>query len=272
MRVMKRDEKEYKRLRSNYRNKLWRIRRKTDFSIPAEEIDKELGLYFPTIKEFREGAFGTRKNFNQFKKRVEQVTDRNFQPLQISENKGGMRYPRIIETFGKRHAKRAQQMADKQIDSVKDLPLIIDGEERGSVLDREIASTDAEAYGIFRPSDFDIDDYTQPESVERRIDKDKERSDVEYYDERKEIMLENYISIFEGKSGVPQDIVEKLRQITPRQFYEIYLMIPEMAFENWDSESGFHITGDTDAFEYNLMYYLDLYLDGGIDLPLTDIG
>ena len=61
MRVMKRDEQEYKRLRSNYRAKLWRLRRATDFTLPAHEIDSELGLYFPDIKEFRDGAFKTRK-------------------------------------------------------------------------------------------------------------------------------------------------------------------------------------------------------------------
>ena len=273
MRVMKRDEKEYKRLRRNYRAKLWRIRRKTNFSLPAEEIDKELGLTFPSLPEFREGAFKTRKNFNAFKKRVEEVTDRSFQPLQISENKRGMRYPNLAKQFGHREARKAQQKADEQRERYRDLPLIIDGEQRGTVGDSQLALTDDEAYGIFRPSDFDIDDFVNPESVERRIEKDIERQTDEYFDEKKTQMLENFKSIFDGKGEYAQEIVKMLEQVDPDDFYEMYLMFTDIiSFEDWDSGTGEHISGDTNAWYYELEQILSGFMSGDIDTSLKDIG
>lgn len=146
-------------------------------------------------------------------------------------------------------------------------------EKNEAVLPREMGSTDDDAYGIYRPSDFDIDDYLNPESVERRIRKDEERATTDYYTEKKQQMLDNYISMFDGKEGgLQQEIADKLKQIDPDNFYEIYLQLPEMSFTNWDSETGFHIEGDSTQFHNDILYYLDMYLDGGIDVSLKDIG
>lgn len=271
MRVMKRDEQEYKRLRSNYRAKLWRLRRATDFSLPAHEIDEELGLYFPDIKEFRDGAFETRKDFNVFKQKVEEVTSRSFKPLQIQDNARGIKYPRIMFNIGLKHAERAQQEAQRQIDKIKDLPIIIDGEERGTVADREIATPDSDAFGVYFPSDFDIDNFTTPEAVEKRIEKDKERSDPEYFDERKAQMQDNFISMFEGQdpNEVPIEIVQFLSVMTPDEFYEFYWMFPDISFADFDSESGRGLVSN--AVE-ELLYQLSLFVENGKDSPMADIG
>lgn len=271
IRIMKRDIQEYKRLRTNYRAKLYRIRRKTNFSLPSEEIDKELGLQFPRVDELAE-TFKDRKTFNQFKQRVEEVTERTFKPLQIAENKGGMRYPNLIKEFGYRESRKAQKEVDRQIKRYEDLPLIIDGEERGTVGDSQLALTDAERYGIYRPPDFDIDDYIDPQSVEKRIEKDRERQTPEYYDEKKQQMQDNFVSIFDGRDGVPPEIAEKLKLLTPDEFYEMYLQFPDMNFEDWDSDSGYHITGDEGAWYYKLEQYLDMMLQGQVDTSLSDIG
>ena len=271
MRVMKRDEQEYKRLRSNYRSKLWRIRRATDFSLPAHEIDSELGLYFPSISEFREGAFKTRKDFNLFKQTVEEVTSRSFKPLQIQDNAKGIKYPRIMLNIGMKHADKAKKEAQRQIDKIKDLPIIIDGEERGTVTDREIATHDSESFGIYPPSDFDIDVYTTPEAVEKRIEKDKERSDPEYYDMRKAQMQDNFISMFEVKDSneVLDEILLMLSVMTPDQFYEFYWMFPDISFEDFDSESG---QGFRDNAIEDLTYYLTNFIETGRQSMLADIG
>ena len=271
MRVMKRDEQEYKRLRSNYRAKLWRLRRATDFTLPAHEIDAELGLYFPDIKEFRDGAFKTRKDFNAFKQTVEEVTSRSFKPLQIQDNARGIKYPRIMLNIGLKHAEKAKTEAQRQIDKIKDLPIIIDGEERGTVADREIATPDSDAYGIYSPSDFDIDNFTTPQAVEKRIEKDKQRSEPEYYDMRKEQMQQNFISMFDGQDPdeVPPEIVEMLKNMTPDEFYEFYWMFPDLSFEDFDSESGQGFM--TNAVE-ELLYQLANFTENGKETPLSDIG
>lgn len=271
MRVMKRDEQEYKRLRSNYRSKLWRIRRATDFTLPAHEIDSELGLYFPSISEFKDGAFKTRKDFNAFKQTVEEVTSRSFKPLQTETNARGIKYPRIMFNIGLKHADNAKKEAQRQVDKIKDLPIFIDGEERGTVADREIARPDSDAYGIYTPSDFDIDNFTTPEAVEKRIAKDKERSDPEYFDMRKAQMQDNFISIFEGQdpNEVPIEIVQMLRDMTPDEFYEFYWMFPDISFEDFDSESGQGFRAN--AVE-ELLYQLANFTENGKESPLADIG
>ena len=270
MRVMKRDEQEYKRLRSNYRSKLWRLRRATDFTLPAHEIDSELGLYFPDIKEFRDGAFKTRKDFNAFKQTVEEVTSRSFKPLQIQDNARGIKYPRIMLNIGLKHAEKAKTEAQRQIDKIKDLPIIIDGEERGTVADREIARTDSDAFGIYTPSDFDIDNFTTPQAVEKRIEKDKERSDPEYFDKRKEQMQDNFMSIFFARDDeVAEEVFKLLEEMTPDEFYEFYWMFPDMSFEDFDSEKG---QGFQENAVEELEYRLSKFVENGKESPLADIG
>lgn len=269
MRVMKRDEQEYERLRTNYRAKLWRLRRATNFSLPSHEIDAELGLYFPDIKEFRDGAFETRKDFNTFKQKVEEVTSRSFKPLQTETNARGIKYPRIMLNIGLKHSGRAQEEAQRQIDKIKDLPIIVDGEKRGTVADREIASPDSESFGVYFPSDFDIDNFTTPEAVEKRIEKDKERSEPEYFDKRKEQMQENFISIFDGKDGVPTEIVEMLRGMTPDEFYDFYWMFPDFSFRDFDSKDGKGFMAN--AVE-ELFYQLSSFVHNPEPPPLAGIG
>ena len=173
--------------------------------------------------------------------------------------------------IGLKHADKAKAEAQRQIDKIKDLPVIIDGEQHGTVADREIARPDSEAFGVYFPSDFDIDNFTTPEAVEKRIEKDKQRSDPEYFDKRKEQMQENFISIFDGQdpNEVPPEIVQMLREMTADEFYEFYWMFPDMSFEDFDSESGQGFM--TNAVE-ELMYRLANFIESGKETPLADIG
>ena len=171
--------------------------------------------------------------------------------------------------IGLKHSGKAQDEAQRQIDKIKDLPIFIDGEERGTVADREIASPDSESFGIYSPSDFDIDNFTTPEAVERRIEKDKERSEPEYFDRRKEQMQDNFMSIFDGHDGVPLEIVKLLEQMTPDEFYEFYWMFPDMSFEDFDSEKG---QGFQENAVEELEYRLSKFIENGKETPLPDIG
>lgn len=87
-----------------------------------------------------------------------------------------------------------------------------------------------------------------------------------------EQMRENFISMFSDTDDEDnEEIVDRIREINPRDFYEMYLMIPEMAFEDWDSDTGSYISGDKSPSEV-IGYYLDLYENGKLDLTLKDVG
>ena len=271
MRVLKRDEKEFQRLRRNYRSKINRIRKTTGFSL--DDIDSWLDVEIPTIKDLRSGkAFSSRKDYNNWKQQMNSITKRSFTPLKIETNSRGMRYPRIVSTKGKSVTKKAQQQVDEMVDKFSDLPVYSDGEVIGKASDRQLALSDREAFGLYKPEDFDIENYSNPKSVEKNISRNEERQQKSYYDERMEQMRENFISMFSDTDDEDnEEIVDRIREINPRDFYEMYLMIPGMAFEDWDSDTGSYISGDKNPSEV-IGYYLDLYESGKLDLTLKDVG
>lgn len=271
MRVMKRDEKEFKRLRRNYRAKLNRVRKSTGFTL--DKADDWLGVEIPSLKDLKSGnAFKSRKEFNDWKKQIEDVNKRTFTPLQIEENKKGLRYPKIVQQRGRQATKKAQEHVDEMIDQYSDLPVFADGGEIGTVDQRQLMLGDKESYGLYKPEDFDIDNFVNPKSVEKNISKNEERQTQEYYDQRMERMRDNFISMFDDVDDEEyQKIVARLKEIPPDDFYEMYLMISEMDFEDWDSETGGFIGGDKSPMEV-FGYFLDVYDKGEIDLSLKGIG
>ena len=271
MRVLKRDEKEFQRLKRNYRSKINRIRKTTGFSL--DDIDSWLGVEIPSIKDLRSGkAFSSRKEYNNWKQQMNSITKRSFTPLKIETNSRGMRYPRIVSTKGKSVTKKAQKQVDEMVGEFSDLPVYSDGEIIGKASDRQLALSDREAFGLYKPEDFDIENYSNPKSVEKNISRNEERQQQSYYDERMEQMRENFISMFSDTDDEDnEEIIDRIRKINPRDFYEMYLMIPEMAFEDWDSDTGSYISGDKSPSEV-IGYYLDLYESGKLDLTLKDVG
>lgn len=270
MRVLKRDEAEFKRLRRNYRSKLNRIRKSTGF--PLSDIDDWLGIEVPTIRELKNGSFfKSRKEYNEWKLKINTVNKRTFSPLQIETNERGMRYPRIVEKIGIDTVKKAQKSVENLIENYRDLPVLVDGEPIGTVEQRELMLGDREAFGVYKPEDFDIDNYTNPTSVEKNIKRNEERKDQQYYLDKMVQMQNNFISMFEHTDDDNNDLLaDRLRAIPPDDFYELTLMIPEMAFEDFDSETGNHISNQSSADV--LSYYLDIYEQGKIDLSLKGVG
>lgn len=271
MRILKRDEQEFKRITRNYKAKKNRIRKKTKFSL--SDIDKELGVEIPTLKDFKKGnAFSTRKEFNEFKKQLSITNARGFEPLSIKTNAKGLKYPSYIEKVGKKAVSEASEKVDTMRDSYSKLPLIVEGTEIGTVSQQQLMLTDKEAYGLHKPSQFDIDTYTNPKSVEKSIERNKERQTDEYFDKRMEQMQTNFISMFdESEDEETAKLMDRIKAINPRDFYELYLMLPEMAFEDWDSDEGGSISGDKSPFE-TMDYFISAYENGEMDLSLKGVG
>lgn len=268
MRVMGKDVKEYKRLRVNYQAKIRRIKNKTKF-----DVSNDLDIDLPNLRDFKKGkAFKTRKDFNNWKKQVEEVTDRNYKPLQIQSNKNGMKYPRYIKNKGEKATKQAQSKVDDLRKQYSELEVKDSEQVLGQVKERELMLKDDSNYGIYRPEKFDIDNFSNPKSVERNIERNLERQDETYYDERQARMRDNFASMFEESDDEEaRDLAEKIKVMFPRDFYEMYLQIAEFDFEDYDSESGNAITGDKDRIEI-MNSYLEKYINNGLDLSLKDIG
>lgn len=260
MRVMKKDVDEYKRLRNNYRSKIRRVRKKTGFNL--DNIDKDLELELPTIKEMKNGAFETRKQFKNTLAQLKQVLDRNFEPLQIKTNNKGLKYPEIVKQQAEESTKKAQEKADTIRNEIKDKTIISEGEEIATVKERELMLTDSEAYGVYRPSDFNIDDYSNPKTIENTIKKNDERQSGEYYDKRMLQLQLNFLGQFipngeDGKPDLsyvkgnvtdddPDNIVlaKFIMALSPQEFYDMYLRISKFDFSLYDSDTGELVTGE----------------------------
>lgn len=271
MRVLKRDELEFKRLRNNYRSKLRRIKNKTGFTL--EDADNWLGVEIPSIRDLKDGtAFPNRKAYNDWKTKIKRVNSRSFTPLQIKSNSKGMKYPEIVRTIGEDTTNKAKQRIQEMKDELSDLPIYLDGEKAGSVKQQQLMLSDTESYGLYEPAPFDIERYSNPKSVQKNIERNRERQDEDYYDERMARMRDNFASIFEGTDDEENDaLAQRIKNIFPKDFYEMYLSIPDMAFEDYDSETGGYIAGDVNPSAV-FGYYLDLYERGQLDLSLKDIG
>lgn len=273
IRIMKRDIDEFNRLRRNYRAKVRRVKKSTGFEL--DDIDTALGIEYPDLRAFKnKEAFKTRAEFNQWKKKMQTVNSRNFSSLKIETNKQGMKYPKIIEEQGKQASKLASDKVAELIKQYENLSIRSEkGEELGKVKHREYMKPDGEMFGLAQVSEFDIDRYKNPESVEKRIDKDISRADESYYDERKERMRDNFASIFNVEDDPEKmELYNRLKQLDPEDFYELYLTRIVMDFEDWDSDGGAFIRGNDNEGLNIINTILDLYDEGNIDLSLKGVG
>lgn len=275
IRIRQSDIKEYQRLRRNYQNKTARVARQTGFS--TDIIREELGIDTPSLNEFKSGkAFNTRDEYNKWKRQVSKVNKRGYKPLELETNKKGMKYPKMIKDIGERETSLAQQNVDEMIEDYKDMPFYVDDEERGTVSNRELMVPDSESFGLYKPDNFNIDNFTNPKSVEKNIYRNKERQTEDYYYERKKQMRDNFASIFESSDDLEKSaLANTIRSIDPNDFYEIYLQFDNFDFDEWDSETGNIITNDPSRDLELVKYYFDKYdkLDKGqLDMSLKDIG
>ena len=289
MRVMKKDVDEYKRLRNNYRSKIRRIRKKTGFNL--DNIDKQLDLELPSIKEMKNGAFETRKQFKNTLNQMKRVLDRNFEPLQIKTNNKGLKYPEIIKQQAEESTKKAQDKADTIRNEIKDKTIISEGKEIATVKERELMLTDSEAYGVYRPSDFDINEYSNPKTVENTIKKNDERQSGEYYDKRMLQLQLNFLGQFipngeDGKPDLsyvkgkvtdddPDNIVlaKFIMALLPQEFYDMYLRISKFDFALYDSDTGELVTGEEGSvLEYVIEDINTYYHEKAQGIDMRNIG
>lgn len=289
MRVLQRDIDKYRKLRNNYRSKIRRIRKKTGFKL--DDIDKQLGLELPSIKELKNGAFETRKQFNNTMKRLQTVTNRNFDDLKVNTNSKGVHYPEIVKKQAEDLTKNVQEKVDKKRNEIKDKTIISEGEEIATVKERELMLTDKEAYGLYRPDDFNIDDYSSPQTLEKNIERNQERDTGEYYDKRMLQLQMNFLGQFipndstgkpdlsKLKGGVTDDdpdniiLAKFILALDPQEFYDMFLRISKFDFSLYDSDTGELVTGeDESVLQYVQSDIYKYYQEKAEGIDLRNIG
>jgi len=183
--------------------------------------------------------FNTRAEFNEWKNEISSFTNRNNRTYQFKKNKYGVVASVAELNEIKRATKRAQVLADKKIREIEKLPFFADGEAQiGGVKQRIGYMSEEQVTGISRPRDFNFDKIHSRAKLEQRKRNVEDRQDAGYYDKKMEQMQQNFMEILRISFNTDADkLLKEIEQLTPGQFYEIYLQFgTSFDFDLYSSE------------------------------------
>ena len=211
IRITKRDEEEYRRLRRNTKAKINRVKKNYG-------VDLEDEIPLPDLSSFE-----TRKEFNEWKELQKSFTNIGNTEYQFVKNPYGVVASKRDIYKITQDTKQAQRIARKKIDEQLDKPVYHGGEQVGTVRDRTHFMSEPDVTGIHVPKDFDFSKVRNKRRLEDIGSSMENRKKEKYYDERNKRMLDNFISTLEGHFNSESDeLIEELKTINPDDFYGLY--------------------------------------------------
>jgi hypothetical protein len=213
--------------------------------------------------------FTSRKEFNQWKKKMKEFTDRSKKNYQFEKNQynivGSEKLLRQIE----KDTKESQHLADKERAKLEGLPFFSRFKKQYETTSQRIAISGDESRktGVYRPDDFDFENVRDISSLLDKSENVHVKANTEYYDRRKEKMKENFIKILQLQFNSDADeLIEKLESIPADYFYEMYIMIDEFDFNEYSSDGNDDMR-NMDNLQM-MMGYVDAFHSGLIDFML----
>lgn len=204
-----------------YRREVRNTRAKLNRILKQHNIDLSDEIPTPDLESFR-----SRKEFNEWTRKVQSFRNRANRNYQFVQNEYGVSASKARLDRIERQTKKAQQLADEQINALKNQPFVSGGVQQGTVGMQRPNKT-----GISRPSDFD---FSQVRSIQRLKEIEENvgrKSDPDYYDERNKRMQDNFIDMLKKSFNSDADeLIEIIKGIHPDDFYQMYLMIDEFDF------------------------------------------
>lgn len=255
IRIMERDKSEYRRLVRNANRK----RRRT-FKKYGVDLSDEITL--PSLE-----SFSTRDEFNLKKEEIKSFTNRSNLKYQFVKNKHEVVASKREIREATQTTKQAQAQADRQMKEIADKPVTRRGKPYSTVGEQARHFTQPDTTGIYRPQDFEFEDVRSRDRLEQIQSRNEKRLDPNYYSEREDRMKDNFIKKLEGSfNSDADDIVEKIEKMPSTDFYDMWLQIEEIDFDQYDSD-GEHVTATEGDLE-QIRTHLDEYFDGGKDNDL----
>ena len=247
-RVGEKTKQEYKRQARNTQAKINRVKKNYGVDL-SSKID------IPSLD-----SFNSRSEFNQWVKQVERFRNRSASDYQFEKNEYGVVATKKQLNKIERQTRKAQKLADEKIKSLEDVPFYSGGKEQGTVgLQRPAKS------GIYRPNDFNFNKVMSRQRLREIAEAMEKKSKPEYYDERLIRMKQNFIAILEGSfNSLADELVNRIKDIPPDDFYQLYLMFDEFDFDYFDTD-GQSITADETSVG-QMLKYIDMYERGDINM------
>ncbi|QHJ75888.1 hypothetical protein [Bacillus phage SRT01hs] len=211
--------------------------------------------------------FKSLNEFNAFKKRAENFTDRSNRDFQFVQNQYGVVISKSELDEILRDTKKAQETAEKILDKFNDVEVISGGKSTGFTVgeNKELLAKPDKGFG--RIEDFDFESVRTQEGLDRFAARAKNRSKEAYYEESLRRLQDNFIRSVEGTfNSDADDVVEKLRNLPADDFYELFSIYDEISFENFDSENALGMASE--SILERVRMYVNAYFDGKSDMSL----
>lgn len=227
MRISKKDQLEYNRLKKNSKAKIRNAIKKYGAVVQdiqngeIVQVDLREKLEIPSIESFM-----NRKAFNEWKYETEKFNKGKSSHAVFKKNAYGVAVTEQVITTIENLTKKEQRNAIKRKESLMEKPFISGGEVQGTLGQRLL--TMGRPTNLNIPKDFKFEDIRNTTRLKDVFENKKRRSDPEFFDKRLERMKELYIfSLQQQFNSDADDVIEKIRQIPADDFYEMYQTIDE---------------------------------------------
>lgn len=265
IRIRKSDKKEYKRLVRNTRAKIRRVNKKHGIDLSGQ-ID------LPDLEDF-----STRKEFNEWKDRQKSFTNRSNIDYQFVKNPYGVSASKRRIREIEENTKKAQKLAEEKIEEQQNKPFISGGKQYGTVGQRAQHMKKGDVLEVHVPEDFD---FNKMRNKQRLIDVEESmerRSQPEYFDERTERMMNNFIDTLEESfHSDAEELVDKLKDLTPDEFYDLYVRFDEFDFALFYPPEAIDEVHEAEILDQQMsdinqmIEYVDNYVAGNYNTDLKN--
>ncbi len=215
IRIRNKDIAEYNRLVKNTKAKISRTQK---------NYGVELDINIPSLD-----SFTTREEFNTFKSKQARFTNRSTLDYQYVKSDFGVVATKKELMMAERYTRQAQRQARKIQKEYGELPFYVGGEQAGTVGQAMTKVARPNVAGVYVPEDFDFKSIKDRDYFDKKLNKMKERSDPQYFDQRLVTFKDNYItSIEEHFNSIADNLVREIQSLPDDTFFEVYLMNLEM--------------------------------------------
>jgi Phi-29 DNA terminal protein GP3 len=221
IRISAKDELEYKKLVANSRRKIRDVNKKYGIDLTGEVELKKLS------------DFTSRDEYNEWKQKQRSFTNRNNLNYQFVKNEFGVSASKATLNKIKRDIKTVQRQVDQETKRRETLPFISGGKVQGTVGQRMLQM--ARPMDLHRPKDFN---FSTIKSIQRLRDIERNMSnkaDPKKRDEKAERWKNMFIETLERTfNSDADDIIDKIRQMSGQDFYDMYQVVDEFSFDYYD--------------------------------------
>lgn len=257
IRITKNDREDYARLARNAKAKI----RRTDKNYAVDLSGK---IDIPKLDDFQD-----RKQYNQWKEKIERFTNRYTKEFQFTQNEHGVvANKQEIYDFKKANEK-ARTVAMKKNEKLKDEPYFVRGKQEGTVADLQAQVKDPVSPELSVPKPFDFDKFKDRRQFEDRLDGMKKRADPETFDKR----MNKFKRVFEREleqnfNSDAQRILELLEYVPDDDFYFLYRKNKEFDYGVFYPPEGVKDDGRSLNAVKKMESTLKRYLEGRENMDL----